>query len=101
MFRAEPSQDALSCRVLSGEENMHLDNPVLWLVMLAIWVALLTFATLELFAISGDCVSLEISGHSSGVGLHHIDATGANISINHTEDNSSWNMTAVESRIDE
>jgi len=73
----------------------YVRDTIISVVLIAIVSAL--FASVLVYALSGicDCITLEVSGHSIGSGLHQIVASGENLSIQSAWNNSTWNLTAT------
>ena len=75
---------------------MIRDNPIFWLAAIAVWVVLLTFALLEVFAVTGQAVTLQITGQSSGAGLHTLHVIGDSINVSILQGNNSiWLINAT------
>ena len=70
---------------------MIRDNPIFWLAAIAVWVVLLTFALLEVFAVTCQAVTLQITGQSSGAGLHTLYFAGDTINASILQgNNGTW-----------
>lgn len=75
---------------------MLRDNPILWLAAIAVWVAILTLAILEVFAVTGHAVTLQITGQSTGQGVHSLYWIGDCLNATIFQgNNSTWLINAT------
>ncbi|HOV83032.1 MAG TPA: hypothetical protein PLQ01_10215 [Methanothrix sp.] len=75
---------------------MLRDNPVLWLAAIAIWIALLMLVILEAFAVTGHAVTLQITGQSTGQGIHSLYWFGDRLNATIFQgNNSTWLINAT------
>ncbi len=71
---------------------MRFVNPLsAWLALVAICYGIVTLAILT----TGQAVTLQISGHVSGAGMHLMNFSGDNLNVSLLQNGTSWNLTVV------